>query len=182
MSMELCQRALFKPSFGDASGQYASLVMMVERDDGLWLDFNDFTFKASSTGGILLTQALSKNADTGTWGWTTGWVIPTAVAIYKVYFKDGDGYTYDGPILQVGNRILATVVADAANTASYFKTDLPTTVDPDHYKDGFASVRDSNLPGQTKQVLNYDKVGQFLTCYAFTQTPANGAIIEIVNS
>lgn len=76
---------------------------------------------------------------------------------------------------------LGTVLTDAGNTATTFKTDL--TEVSDHWKDCFCTFLTGSLAGQTKPVSAFNGTTDFLTAAsAFTAAPSNGDRFVLINT
>src|SRR3990172_4768288 len=109
--------------------------------------------------------------------WTYTWTVPKVVEAYQVIFNDGS-FSYSGPIIEVGGGIVFTVLSDAGNSATQFKTDLTQSVN-DHFI-GPALVKwlTSTLIGQTRRLPSTSAyvgaTGIVTVAVAFTSTPANG--------
>ncbi len=89
---------VYYPSFVEPSSIVSSVDLLIIRDDGFYLDFNDSTFKDS--GWTTKEQALTEKTE-GVWVWTTGWTIPSGNRTYRAIFKDDSGAIYGGSTIQV---------------------------------------------------------------------------------
>src|SRR3990172_5877487 len=93
MSEIYSQGDTYYPFFTEPDASLTSVALLIIRDDGFYLDFNDLTFKDSAWTSK--TLALTEKTE-GVWIWTTGWVIPSAFRSYRTLFKDNAGNTYEG--------------------------------------------------------------------------------------
>lgn len=79
--------------------------------------------------------------------------------------------------------ILVTVVADAGNSTTQFKTDLTETTDG-HFNGRTVIFTSGNLSGssepQATRITDYDGTNKILTVVAMTETPAPGNTLNIV--
>lgn len=76
---------------------------------------------------------------------------------------------------------LGTVLTDAGNTATTFRTDL--TEATDHWKDCFCTFLTGALAGQTKPVSAFNGTTDFLTAAsAYTAAPSNGDRFVLINT
>lgn len=74
-----------------------------------------------------------------------------------------------------------TVVTDAGNSATSFKTDLTETTN-DHYKDSLLKITSGTLAEQVKKITAYNGTTKVVTVQGgFTSTPADGVTFEIVS-
>lgn len=74
-----------------------------------------------------------------------------------------------------------SVVSDAGNTSSTFKTNL-TESTTDHWKDNLITFTSGSLAGQVKKVTGYDGTTKFITVSpAFTGTPSASDTFSLVN-
>ncbi len=77
---------------------------------------------------------------------------------------------------------LASVVSDAANTASAFKTDLTETVN-DYWKEAEVSFLGGANSGQTRRIKAYNGTTKVVTVdSAFSAVPGDGDKFEIIRS
>jgi hypothetical protein len=84
--------------------------------------------------------------------------------------------------LEAVKRPTGSVVSDAGNTASAFKSDLssPTT---DAWKDALIAFATGTLAGQVKKISAYDGSTKFVTVSSsFTGAPSSGDIFVIINA
>ena len=73
------------------------------------------------------------------------------------------------------------VVADGANTATTFKTDLSSATN-DQWKDALLLFLDGALAGQVKKISAYNGTTKFVTLSsAFTAAPSAGDTFRLVN-
>jgi hypothetical protein len=84
------------------------------------------------------------------------------------------------PVLEIVITPNATVIADGANSATTYKTDLAESTD-NHWKDAFWKFKTGALTGQVRKVTGYNGTTKFITCDAFTGTPAAGDTGDIIN-
>lgn len=84
------------------------------------------------------------------------------------------------PVLAEVANPTFTVVTDGANSATTFKTNR-TEATNDFWKDCYAKATTGALLNQVRRVTGYNGTTKFITCDAFTSTPATGVIFEIVN-
>lgn len=152
--------------------------------------------KAAAIDIVLQTQTPSG-------AWASGGFVEVeatkAPGLYRLDLPDGAlaagvGYvlaaiTFTGVLAEVVEVILdpmpdiipGTVQADAGNTASTFKTNLPSVVN-NFYKDAWLLFRTGALAGQLKQISAYTGGTLFITLLsALTAVPNNGDTFVIVN-
>jgi len=82
--------------------------------------------------------------------------------------------------LPTATVVTGSVVTDAGNSASSFKTDLSSAVD-DFWKDALLLISSGALAGQVKRISAYNGTTKFVTVGAFTSTPADGVTFVLVN-
>jgi hypothetical protein len=75
---------------------------------------------------------------------------------------------------------LVTVVSDAGNSATSFKTDRTETAN-DHWKGCYLTATSGALIGQTRKVTGYNGTTKIVTVDAFTATPSVGDTFNIIN-
>lgn len=75
--------------------------------------------------------------------------------------------------------VLATVVADGANSPTQFKTNLTESTD-DHYKSREIIFRTGVMTGQATDILGYNGTTHFVTVTGMTETPPADSLLEIV--
>ena len=115
--------------------------------------------------------------------WTYEWTTPRVIDDYQVMFNDGSLY-YSGPTLTVDGNVIFTVVSDAGNTASTFKTNLTDSVNDKFRAPSLVRWRKGVLADEIRRLANagsYNGTTMFLTVEAaFTGAPAAGNQGEII--
>lgn len=106
----------FYPFFDEPGSFVTSVDVLIIRDDGLYFDFSDSTFK--DTGWTTKIQALTEKTE-GVWVWATGWTIPSGNREYRALYKDNSGTLYPG------ERIIAGL---PANFSSFSLANLDVAV------------------------------------------------------
>lgn len=100
-----------------------------------------------------------------------------------VLFSDAAGAQWCDLVINLQPSSLlptGTVLTNAANTASLFKTDLASTT-TSFWVDTWITFTSGALAGQTKQVSAYNS-GKFITVSTpFTEMPVNGDSFILVN-
>ena len=77
------------------------------------------------------------------------------------------------------NQLIGTIVSDAGNTATTFKTDRTETTN-NFCAGRFVRFVNGNLAEQIKKITTYDGTTKFITVQsAYTATPNNGIMFEI---
>lgn len=148
-------------------------ILIMRCSDGFWLDFNDSTFKDSAWTDDTGTMTQDSNNT-----WKYSWIVPAGREKYYVKFKatiGGTPYNFPGHVIEVRGGKMFTVVSDAGNNATTFKTDLTESVN-DYYKSPSLVVwLTGNLIGQTQRLAvssAFNGTTKFLTVgTAFTATP-----------
>lgn len=178
MSRMLAQGEVFLPVFPRPGAWVtAAECAIIRLSDGLWLDWNDGTFKDSAW--TPQWQAMTLDTD-GVFVYTTGWTVPAAHADYRAMYRDQDGGVFEGETVQVSLTVTGAV-NDGAPSATTFVTDLPAGTD-DHYKDSFLLFTAGALAGQVRKVTAYNGTTKAVTCAAFTGAPGNGDAFRIINN
>src|SRR3989337_3229380 len=96
------QTDTFYPFFVEPDSSITSMVMLIIRDDGYFLDFTDSVFKDSAwtTKSVSLTEKTE-----GIWVYATGWALPNSNRVYQILYKDNAGNIYQGEQIIVTDRM-----------------------------------------------------------------------------
>jgi len=178
----------FYPFFDEPSSSVSSVDMLIIRDDGYFLDFDDSTFKDAAW--TTKEQALTEKTE-GVWIWSTGWTIPLANRTYHIIFKDDLGNVYAGPDIQVGaspssirkNTALANFSFPMIDTNGDPATGL--TVTAERLIDGTAYAACDNSvteisDGSYKINLSADDLNGDVVMLKFTATGARATTVTII--
>lgn len=124
--MRMAQSETFYPSFQEGSSAATAVAVGIIRlTDGLWLDWDDTTFK--NVGWTTQYQDMAEDSD-GHWTYTTGFAIPDANAAYSVIYKftvGGQAYYQKGEYIVVNATVLPNDIASTVNAqvSDVIKTD-----------------------------------------------------------
>lgn len=188
---------------GGAANTSLSFIQDKTSNPQFMYDFNDNTFKASTTPPTTPTVAMAEvdairlagkyNYFQDVSAWDDGWYEAHAryysAGVLESHFYHGF-YVKDG--LEITQRAANnepvyptfTVQADAGNNGSTFKTNLASTTD-DYYRDMLCSPITGVLAAsgdQIKKTVTYNGTTKFITMSTpFTSTPAAGVIMELLN-
>ena len=175
---QLLRRQTYYPVVTEAGNFTTSMAMQLIRvSDGFYYDFNDSTFKDAAW---TTKQAAMTEKTDGEWVYTTGVQMPNATEQYKAIFIDDGGTTTQEEFIDVSGGPVGLVVADAGNTATTFKTDIPMNADND-VAGRFIEIRTGTQINETKKVDSNVAATGFITLQtALTGTPANGVEISLI--
>ena len=84
------------------------------------------------------------------------------------------------PVLSEVSNLTGAVVADGANSATTFKTNLTQSIN-NYWKDCFLKFTSGNLINQVKKITAYNGTTKFVTVNAFTGIPSASDTFEIIN-
>ena len=158
------------------TGQQVDLKIM-RVSDGFWLDFSDGLFKNS--GWVTDSDSMTQDDNLL---WHYSWITPKATDTYRVLIIDTTAgiNSLDPEPIEVSGGMVFTVVTDAGNSTTAFKTDLTETTDDFFKSPGLVKFLNGNLLGCTPRRLAdtaaYAGATKIITVgMAFTAVPDVGA-------
>lgn len=126
----------------------------------------DYVVVTDTIAGVTLVGTCTTNTDMRG---TDGAMLAT---------ENGSSFTSLPPVTI--SRPAGTVVADAGNSVTAFKTDLSSTVD-NYWTDAWIKITSGALSGQVKKVSGYNGTSKVLTVVGgFTGIPAEGVTFVLV--
>lgn len=125
----------------------------------------------SATANMSVYQIDTTLIDSGFEGW--------------IFWRTSDELYTASEIISLADSQLfypsGAIVADGANTAQTFKTDLASAVN-DTYKDSFLLFISGTLIDQQKKIVTYLGSSKFITvATAFTSAPTAADVFKIIN-
>ena len=102
---------------------------------------------------------------------------PTSIRINMCYVPIA---SVINPVLSEVSNLTGAVVADGANSATTFKTNLTQSIN-NYWKDCFLKFTSGNLINQVKKITAYNGTTKFVTVNAFTGIPSASDTVEIIN-
>ena len=137
-----------------------------------------YTIEIPASGGA------SINNDTEGFGWFTGvatGILPWASPIYGFRAAALNNSLIDGATIDVTiSRPSGTIVDDAGNSTTVFKTNL-TSAEDNYIKDAYVKFTSGANINQVKKISAYNGTSKVITTAAFTDEPAENDTFVIIN-
>ena len=186
---DYAQGSKYYPFFQEPSTSVTSVDFLIIRDDGLFNDFADSTFKDS--GWTTKTQALTEKTE-GLWVWTTGWTVPAGNRAYQILYKDETGQPYAGERIEAAipvgfqkNTAISNFQFFMRDSADHVSGKTGLTVAAQRSIDGAAFANAVNTPTELANgiyVINLaasDLNGNVVT-FKFTATGADATMVTML--
>lgn len=143
---------------------WAAGEVLVSKDGGVFVNTANLPVEIASTGRYALTLT-----------------APEMDAAWVHVIVERDGIDPVDLLIGTGGNPSGSVLADAGNTASTFKTDRAEPV-ADHWKDTLLLFTTGTLEGQVKKISGYIAATGFMTVSSpFTGSPAAGDRFVLIN-